>query len=225
MKLLLVEDDAQLSELIAQSLRQVGYALDVCLDGGQADQLLQVEQYDLVILDINLPDIDGFTILSNLRSRDQNTKVLILSALSQTGDKVHGLDLGANDYLAKPFHLDELEARIRNLLRWRFTQDDLTVHAGELTFNRKTREAYAKDILLNLTRKETGILEQLLLKQGRPVSQEELIDHVWESDVNSFSNVVRVHISSLRKKLKEALGYDPIQNKVGLGYQILGDKS
>lgn len=225
MKLLLVEDDAQLSELIAQSLRQGGYALDVCLDGAQADQLLQVEQYDLIILDINLPDIDGFTLLQKLRIRDQNTKVLILSALSQTGDKVRGLDLGANDYLAKPFHLDELEARIRNLLRWRFIQDDLTVCAGEITFNRKTREAYAKDTLLNLTRKETGILEQLLLKQGRPVSQEELIDHVWESDVNSFSNVVRVHISSLRKKIKEALGYDPIQNKVGLGYQISGDKS
>ena len=141
--------------------------------------------------------------------------MLILSARGEVSDKVAGLDAGANDYLTKPFHLDELAARIRSLTLRRFTQSDVVLTCGKLSFDTKARIASVDSEALSLTRKETGILEYLMLNQGRPVSQEELIEHVWDSSVNSFSNATRVHISSLRKKLRGALGYDPIRNRIG----------
>ncbi len=220
MRLLLVEDDKKLSSLLTECLRSDGYALDQCFRGDEAEELLSYENYDLVILDINLPGLDGLSLLRHLREGGNDTKVLILSAKSQITDKVRGLDLGANDYLAKPFHIEELEARIRNLVRRQFLQNDLVLKSQSLCFNTKTREAYAGKTLLTLTKKEQGILEYLLLNKGRPISQEELIEHVWDAQADSISNAVRVHISSLRKKLKCALGFDPIINRVGIGYFI-----
>ena len=137
-----------------------------------------------------------------------------------TADTVEGLDAGANDYMEKPFHLQELEARIRSLTRRKFVQRDVCLNNGDIRFDTKKREAYAKEERVPLTRKESGILEYLLLNQGRPVSQEELIEHVWDASVDSFSGAIRVHMSSLRKKLKAVLGYDPIVNKVGEGYKM-----
>ena len=139
-------------------------------------------------------------------------------------DKVDGLDAGANDYLSKPFHLDELEARIRSLTLRQFTQHDILLTCGELTFDTKARTASVKEDVLNLTRKETGILEYLMVNHGRPVSQEELIEHVWDNSVDTFSNSIRVHISALRKKLRLSLGYDPIRNRIGEGYLMGGDE-
>ncbi len=222
MRLLIVEDEKGLCDTIAKSLRRSGYEADTCYDGREAVELLEVERYDLVVLDLNLPKMDGMEVLRFLRQTDEETKVLILSARSQIVDKVEGLDAGANDYLAKPFHLDELEARIRSLTRRKFIQSDTCLLCGKLSFDTKSREALADGQSIALTRKESGILEYLMLHQGRPVSQEELIDHVWDGSVDLFSNSIRVHISSLRKKLKAALGYDPIQNRVGIGYQIGG---
>ena len=144
--------------------------------------------------------------------------MLILSARSEVMDKVEGLDAGANDYLAKPFHLEELEARIRSLTRRQFTQNDVILSCGRVSFDTKTRSAMVDGRRLTLTRKEIGILEYLLLNQGRPVSQEELLDHVWDNSVDSFSNSIRVHISALRKKLRAELGFDPIRNRIGEGY-------
>ena len=192
--------------------------MDFCHDGNKAIELLGVERYDLALLDLNLPGADGMTVLRTLRQNDRDTKVLILSARSEVADKVEGLDAGANDYLAKPFHLEELEARIRNLTRRQFTQNDVVLACGELSFDTKTRIAVAGGQELSLTRKEIGILEYLLLNQGRPVSQEELLDHVWDNSVDNFSNSIRVHISALRKKLRAALGFDPIRNRIGEGY-------
>ena len=149
---------------------------------------------------------------------DLYNKVLVLSARGEVADKVAGLDAGANDYLTKPFHLDELAARIRSLTLRRFTQNDTVLICGSLSFDTKTRVSSVGDVPLSLTRKEAGILEYLMLNQGRPVSQEELIEHVWDSSVNSFSNATRVHISSLRKKLRGALELDPIRNRIGEGY-------
>ena len=164
--------------------------------------------------------MDGMEVLRELRQRDEETKVLILSARSQIADKVEGLDAGANDYMEKPFHLQELEARVRSLTRRKFVQKDVRLHCGEIEFDTVKREASAKGEPVALTRKENGILEYLLLNQGRPVSQEELIEHVWDASVDSFSGSIRVHMSSLRKKLKAVLGYDPIVNKIGEGYRI-----
>ena len=225
MHILVIEDERSLCETIVRSLRRLAYSVDFCYDGNNAIELLCSERYDLVLLDLNLPGADGMTVLRTLRQTDRDTKVLILSARSEVADKVEGLDAGANDYLSKPFHLDELEARIRSLTRRQFTQNDLILTCGRVAFDTIARTATADEQALTLTRKEIGILEYLLLNQGRPVSQEELIDHVWDNSVDNFSNSIRVHISALRKKLRAALGYDPIRNRIGEGYVMEEGKS
>ena len=222
MRILVVEDERALCETIVRSLRRLAYSVDPCYDGDTAIDLLGSERYDLVLLDLNLPGADGMTVLRTLRQTDRETRVLILSARSEVADKVEGLDAGANDYLAKPFHLEELEARIRSLTLRQFTQNDVVLHCGPLSFDARSRTATAAGQPLALTRKETGILEYLLLHRGRPVSQEELLEHVWDNSVDNFSNSIRVHISALRKKLRAALGYDPIRNRIGEGYLMGG---
>ena len=132
MHILVVEDERALCETIVRSLRRLAYSVDFCCDGNKAIELLGVERYDLALLDLNLPGADGMTVLRTLRQTDRDTKVLILSARSEVADKVEGLDAGANDYLAKPFHLEELEARIRSLTRRQFTQNDVVLICGEL---------------------------------------------------------------------------------------------
>ena len=224
MRLLIVEDEKELCDTVAKSLYRSGYEVDTCYEGNEALDYIFSEDYDLIVLDLNLPGKDGMDILREVRETNEETKVLILSARSQIADKVEGLDAGANDYLEKPFHLQELEARIRSLTRRKFVQKDVCLHCGEIKFNTKKREASAKEQFVPLTRKENGILEYLLLNQGRPVSQEELIEHVWDASVDSFSGSIRVHVSSLRKKLKAILGYDPIINKIGEGYTIVEKK-
>ena len=221
MRLLIVEDEKNLCDTIAKNLYGAGYEVDTSYDGNNALDCILSEDYDLIVLDLNLPGTDGMYILKELRKKNEETKVIILSAKSQIADKVAGLDAGANDYLEKPFHLQELEARIRSLTRRKFVQKDVCLHCGEIKFDTKKREAYAKDKPVSLTRKENGILEYLLLNQGRPISQEELIEHVWDASVDSFSGSIRVHMSSLRKKLKAVLGYDPIVNKIGEGYKVV----
>ena len=223
MRLLVVEDEQSLQEDITRKLRLSGYEVDSCGDGETALEMLAAERYDLVLLDLNLPRVDGMQVLRTLRQRDLETCVLILSARSEIADKVEGLDAGANDYLSKPFHLAELEARVRSLTRRRFIQQDVCLCCGRLSFNSRSRVASVEGQTLALTRKETGVLEYLLLHQGRPVSQEELMEHVWDGSVDQFSNSIRVHMSALRKKLRAALGYDPIRNRIGEGYQLEGD--
>ena len=218
MRILIVEDEKALCDAIARGLRHLDYSVDCCYNGQSALDVLSFERFDLVILDLNLPDADGMTVLKTLRETDSETKVLILSARGEVADKVAGLDAGANDYLTKPFHLDELAARIRSLTRRQFTQNDVVLTCGNLTFDTKARTACVGQEALALTRKETGILEHLMLNQRRPVSQEELLEHVWDRNANSFSNSIRVHMSSLRKKLRAALGHDPIRNRIGEGY-------
>ena len=222
MHLLVIEDERAMCDTIVRSLRRAAYSVDYCYDGEKALKLLTAERYDLVLLDLNLPKKDGMTVLRTLRQADRKTPVLILSARCEVEDKVAGLDAGANDYLAKPFHLAELEARIRSLTLRQFTQQDVILSCGELIFDTRARSASVGGQALTLTRKETGILEYLMAHQGRPVSQEELMEHVWDNSVDSFSNSIRVHISALRKKLRAALGYDPIYNRIGEGYLMGG---
>lgn len=225
MRLLIVEDEIELCDTVAKTLYRAGYEVDTCYDGNEALDYILAENYDLIVLDLNLPGMDGMELLKELRKKNEETKVLILSARSQIADKVEGLDAGANDYMEKPFHLQELEARIRSLTRRKFVQKDVCLTCGGIRFDTKKREAYAKGEFVALTRKENGILEYLLLNQGRPVSQEELIEHVWDASADSFSGSIRVHMSSLRKKLKAVLGYDPIVNKIGEGYKVVEGKN
>ena len=220
MRLLLVEDEPSLRESVARKLHRAGYETDDCGDGETALEMLAAERYDLVLLDLNLPRVDGMTVLRTLRKTDLETPVLILSARSEIADKVEGLDAGANDYLAKPFHLAELEARVRSLTRRQFIQRNVCLRCGRLSFDTKSRGAMVDGQPVPLTRQESSVLEYLLLHQGRPVSQEELMEHVWDGRVDAFSNSIRVHISALRKKLRAALGYDPIRNRIGEGYEV-----
>ena len=224
MHILIIEDEEQLCRSMAEGLRMDGYETDTCFDGEEGLELCMTENYDLILLDLNLPGIDGLEILRQFRTFNTNTPVLILSARVQIQDKVEGLDLGANDYLTKPFHFEELEARIRSLTLRQFTQQDVLLSCGALTFDTRSRTAAVNGQTLTLTRKETGILEYLMVHQGRPVSQEELMDHVWDNSVDSFSNSIRVHISALRKKLRAVLGYDPIRNRIGEGYLMGGEE-
>lgn len=222
MRILIAEDERDLNSILMKKLTADGYSVDACFDGEEALHCLSVAEYDAVILDVMMPKADGFEVLRRLRQAGKTTPVLFLTARDSVADRVKGLDGGANDYLVKPFHLEELEARVRSLTRRSFVQHDAVLRCGELSFDTVKRTAQVRGEVVALTRKENGILEYLLLNQGRPVSQEELMEHVWDGSVNSFSNSIRVHISSLRKKLKAALGYDPILNRIGEGYLMGG---
>lgn len=220
MRILVVEDEIELCNTIAEGLEIDGYAVDTCYDGNEAYELMYVENYDLVILDLNLPGMDGMEILEEIRKINNEVKILILSARGSVSDRVKGLDIGANDYLIKPFDFEELEARIRNLLRRQFIQANIILEFDNIKLDTVKRIVTINNEEVTLTKKELGILEYLLLNQNKVVSKEELIEHVWNMDVDSFSNAVRVHIATLRKKLKAALGYDVMQTKIGEGYYL-----
>lgn len=177
-------------------------------------------EYDLVVLDLNLPGMDGFQLLREIRTVNAEVKVLILSARDGLEDKVRGLDAGANDYLTKPFHFAELEARVRGLLRRRFTQQDRLLTFRGVMLDTAAHAVEAAGQPLTLTRKEYALLEYLLLHRGKVVSAEEFMEHVWDGGVDSLSNALRVHMASLRKKLRAALGCDLIRTKVGVGYYL-----
>lgn len=218
MRILIVEDEIDLCDSIAEGLEIDGYAVDTCYDGEEASRLIFCEAYDLVVLDLNLPKLDGIEILKEIRTGNKSIKVLILSARGSVSDKVLGLDTGANDYLAKPFDFYELEARIRNLLRRSFVQENTVLSWNTLSVDTVGRVASVCGAAIPLTRKELALLEYFLLNPSKVISQEELMEHVWNMDADCFSNAVRVHIASLRKKLKAALHYDPIKTKIGEGY-------
>ena len=220
-KVLIVEDEQSISNFISMILTANGFDTIIVRTGEEALTMIASHCPDMIVLDLGLPDMDGMEVLKSVR-KWSNLPVVVVSARNHEHDKVEALDYGADDYLVKPFHLEELEARVRSLTRRSFVQHDAVLRCGELSFDTVKRTAQIRDEVIALTRKENGILEYLLLNQGRPVSQEELMEHVWDGSVNSFSNSIRVHISSLRKKLKAALGYDPILNRIGEGYLMGG---
>lgn len=220
MRILIVEDEVDLCDSIAEGLQIDGYAVDTCYDGKDAYELMMVETYDLVVLDLNLPGMDGIDILSMVRKQNKEIKVLILSARGSVCDKVLGLDTGANDYLAKPFDFEELEARIRSLLRRSFTQENTILTLDKISLDTIKKVVFVNGRNVPLTKKEFSLLEYFLLNPSKVISQEELMEHVWNMEADSFSNAVRVHIASLRKKLKAELDYDPIATKIGVGYYL-----
>lgn len=220
MRILVVEDEKLLRESLVEGLKIKGYAVDYACDGEKADEMVYCEEYDLIILDINLPKLDGFTVLKNIRKTNKKVNVLVLSARDGIDDKVNGLDLGANDYITKPFHFAELEARVRSLLRRKTVVENAVLTYKNLCLDLVTRQVTVDKSLVLLTTKELAILEYLLLHKGRVIKLEEIMNHVWDIEANTFSNSVRVHMSSLRKKLKKEMNVDPIQNIIGEGYVI-----
>ena len=215
--ILIVEDEKQIARFLEMELEHAGYECTKEYNGTAAMDRIGQEHFDLILLDIMLPDTDGLSLCQQTR-RFSNVPIMFLSAKDDVETKVKGLDMGANDYLTKPFHFQELEARIRSLTRRKFVQEDVCLKWNQLTFDTRTRETSVNGVPISLTRKESSLLEYFLLHQNRVISPEEMIEHIWDGSVNTFSNSIRVHISSLRKKLKAAIGFDPIQNKIGQGY-------
>lgn len=220
MKILVVEDEERLLESIREGLVHSGYVVDTALDGEEGSFMAFTNDYDLIILDINLPKKDGFEILREIRERDREVNIIMLTALSDVDDRVRGFDLGANDYVLKPFHFEELKARIRSLLRRQTTIKNAVIETSGISFDTTKRTFSIDGEILRLTAKEAGILEYLFFNLGRYVTTEELMEHVWNDEVDLFSNVVRVHMSALRKKLKSRLGKNIIKNEIGKGYII-----
>ncbi len=220
MKVLIVEDERKLLRLLDEGLSLLGYVTDTAKDGKEATDLAYIEDYDIIILDINLPKKDGFEVLRDIRQFDKEVNIIMLTARSDIDDRVRGLDFGANDYMTKPFDLKELDARMRSLLRRKSIMEEKDITINGVTFDTVKREASFEGKPLTLTAKETGIIEYLFLNRERYVSVEELMDHVWDSNADDFSNTVRVHMSSLRKKIKKATGKNFIENVIGKGYKI-----
>nr|WP_302599091.1 response regulator transcription factor [uncultured Cellulosilyticum sp.] len=224
MRLLVIEDEIGILEALRKGLQREGYAVDIVSDGYEAMEYLELNTYDLVVLDINLPGIDGFSILQELRKRNMDTRVIIVSANREIEDRVRGLDLGANDYLVKPFDFQELKARIRGLLRRKFVSEPNNLKYDGIEINLSSHKVTYNGEEIQLTLKEYGILKYLIQNKGRAVSSEELFEHVWDEHSDPFSKVIRVHIYSLRKKLIHATGEKEIITTLkGVGYLLKGD--
>jgi len=222
MKILLVEDDGSMQKSIAKGLRKFGYSVEAVSDGEAALQAFEINEYDAIILDLNLPKVDGMNVLKEIRKANQEIGVLILTARSELDDIVLGLDNGANDYMDKPFHFKELEARLRALLRRKFIQLDATLIHGAIALDTAHKCVHFNGKKVELTKKEYGILEYLILHKDKAVSAEELVEHVWDSETDLFSNSVKVHINSLNKKLSAELRDDRvIKNTRGVGYSVM----
>ena len=218
MKILLVEDNRALSEWLARTLQADKYTVECIYDGADADQLLHTETYDLVILDIALPGMDGRDVLKRLRSRQNPVPVLILTAFDGTRDRVEGLDFGADDYMAKPFEVHELEARMRALLRRANQQKNPLLACGSLLYDSNSREFSLGGAPLALTPREHAVLEMLMMKSGKTVSKKALADSLFSIDEDVNPEVIEIYVHRIRKKLEA--GDAVIVTLRGLGYLL-----
>ncbi|AGL20460.1 response regulator transcription factor [Actinoplanes sp. N902-109] len=222
MRLLVVEDEEDLAEGLRAGLTRTGYAVDVAGTSAQAYDRLIVNEYDLMLLDVNLPDGDGFALCRSLRDGtlrtpgDHDVRVLMLTARGRVEDRVRGLDEGADDYLVKPFALAELLARVRALLRRDTNGSSAVVRAGDLVLDVARHTVTRAGEPLTLTPKEFGILEYLMHRPGHVVSSEELLEHVWDANADPFTQTVRVTVGTLRRKLGEG----SIDTVVSRGYRL-----
>ncbi|MCZ7422745.1 MULTISPECIES: response regulator transcription factor [unclassified Micromonospora] len=226
MRLLVVEDEEDLAGALRVGLARAGYAVDLAADAAQAYDLLLVNAYDLMLLDVNLPDGDGFAVCRAIRSGavevagGRDLRVLMLTARGGLGDRVRGLDEGADDYLVKPFALAELLARVRALLRRDTGGTGVVLTVGALTLDVARQEARRGARQLHLTRKEFGVLEYLMTRPGRVVPAEELLEHVWDANADPFTETVRVTVGTLRRKLTGGGDEPAIETVVGRGYRL-----
>lgn len=216
MHILLAEDDDVLADGLQRTLRQAGYAVDHVANGAEADTALTIKTFDLLILDLGLPRMTGLDVLKRLRSRKSQMPVLILTAADSTEQRVRGLDLGADDFMAKPFSLDELEARIRALIRRGAGTTSSLIQHGTLSFDQASRMVSIDQKPIDLSVREIGLLEIFLLRSGRLVSKEQIVEHLcgWGDEISH--NAIEVYIHRLRKKLEDA--HLNIATVRGLGY-------
>jgi two-component system OmpR family response regulator len=218
MRILIVEDDPVLADGLTRSLRGASYAVDCIGNGAEADHVLSAQSYDVVILDLNLPGLDGFEVLRRLRRRGSAIPVLVLTARDALEDRVRGLDLGADDYLTKPFDLPELEARVRALIRRGQSGGTSLLTHGSLVLDTAGRRATLSGEPLDLSARELGVLEVLMMRSGRVVNKEQLAEQLYGWDEEVGPNAIEVYVHRLRKKLEPA-GV-AIRTIRGLGYLL-----
>ena len=216
MRLLIVEDDAKLLRALARGLRQEGYEVDVTQDGEEALSLATDTEYDAVVLDLMLPALDGFAVCESLRRRERWMPVLMLTARTSVGDRIRGLDAGADDYLVKPFDFGELLARLRALLRRAPAERGGIVTIGDLRLDSATRVVTQAGIEVELTAREFEVLEFLATRQGDVVSRAELLEQVWDGHYDGSPNIIDVYVGYLRRKL----GRDVIRTVRGSGFVL-----
>lgn len=228
MRLLVVDDEEDLASAVAEALRREGYAVDVALTGQDALDRLIVNPYDLVLLDLTLPDIDGIEVCRLIRTDpmfDPYTRVLMVTARDSVADRVTGLDQGADDYLVKPFALPELSARVRTLLRRETAGGDAVLLAGELALDTARQLVSWHDQPIELTTKEFSLLRYFMSHQGEVLSQERLLEHVWDEMLDPFTNTARVTVGTLRRKLAAATGENFIETVIGSGYRFVAPEA
>jgi DNA-binding response OmpR family regulator len=227
MKILLVEDEAALASMLNKGLKEAGYEVSVAPDGLIGHEMAVKNQFDVMILDIMLPGLNGMQLCKQLRRQQIDTPILMLTALGTTENIVAGLDSGADDYLVKPFHFAELEARLRTLVRRKSPgnngQNDL-LQIGNLTLNTSSRTASVNDEPVTLTATEYRLLEFMLQNRGRVLSRMELLENVWGIDFNMSTNVVDVYVNYLRKKIDNNPAQKLIHTMIGMGYILKEDK-
>lgn len=218
MRILLVEDDPALSGSLKQGLQQMGFAVELSHDGAEADAILSLRTFDLVVLDLGLPGMSGMEVLKRFRKRGTTTPVLILTARDALQDRVAGLKAGGDDYVLKPFDFEELEARLQALLRRTRSDRAGYLEAGELRLDKRSRQAYFQNQALNLSSREVAVLELLMNRYGRVVGKEQLAEHLTGLEEEIGQNAVEVYVHRLRKKL-EPLGVS-VRTLRGLGYLL-----
>jgi DNA-binding response OmpR family regulator len=219
MKILLIEDNQKLAGYIMKSLKNQSYTVDCAYDGENGEKLALWNEYDLIILDIMLPKKDGISICRSLRNQSINMPVIMLTAKGELDDKVAGLDSGADDYLVKPFELKELLARIRALLRRPQEKMNEVLEAQDIKLDNSQHKVKKNDCLLSLTLKEYAVLEYLIRNKGQVLTRDQILDHCWDFDFDSFSNIVDAYIKQLRKKLGNK-NEKYIKTIRGVGYQF-----
>ena len=217
MRILVVEDDADLSRQLKEALKDVGYAVDVANDGEEGHHLGDTEPYDAVILDLGLPVIDGVSVLQKWRADGKKFPVLILTARDQWSEKVAGFDAGADDYLTKPFHTEELMARLRALLRRSAGHTTDTIDIGGLSVDNRSARAFVDGMSIKLTSHEFRLLSYMATHRGRVISRTELVEHIYDQDFDRDSNTIEVFVGRLRRKI----GTDCIETVRGLGYRLV----
>ena len=216
MRILVVEDDPDLSRQLKDALIDVGYAVDIAGDGEEGHHLGDTEPYDAVILDLGLPIIDGVSVLQKWRSDGKKFPVIILTARDQWSEKVAGFDAGADDYLTKPFHTEELMARLRALLRRAAGHTTDTIDIGDLSVDNRSARAFVDGMAVKLTSHEFRLLSYMATHRGRVISRTELVEHIYDQDFDRDSNTIEVFIGRLRRKI----GTDRIETVRGLGYRL-----
>lgn len=220
MRLLVAEDEKDMNRLITRALEKEGYGVDSCFDGEEAMNYLESAEYDGVILDIMMPKMDGHQVLKKLRARGSDLPILFLTARDSIADRVAGLDLGADDYLIKPFDFDELLARVRAMMRKRSGHKTSVITIGDLKIDTGSHEVTRGDRSIELSSREYSILEYMAMHPGQVLSREQIETHVWNFDYSGGSNVVDVYISYLRKKIDGKENVKLIRTVWGTGWMI-----